>query len=232
MFVKKIEKIFGIDVITGDNYKRALTHPSYIQNTDLTYDECYERLEFLGDAVLKLAVSNILYKEYPTYTEGQMSKIRSIIVSDNILAKVSSEIGLSKLIIASEHDLKQGIKKIESVMACSFEAILGAYFLDGKFYELMDFLDRKFQPYIIDVDNNFEKFNAKAILQEYTQSKTKETPIYNVVAAEGADHKKTFTVEVSYRGDIIAQGSGKSKKEAEQHAAYSACEILGVFNHE
>lgn len=232
MFIKEIEKIFAIKVITQENYKHALTHPSYSKNNGLKYDECYERLEFLGDAVLKLAVSNILYKEYPDYTEGQMSKIRSIIVSDSILAKISNEIGLSTLIIASEHDVKQGVKNLESVAACSFEAILGAFFLDGKFYELMAFLEQKLQPYIVDVDNNFEKFNAKAILQEYTQGKTKERPVYSLIGTSGAEHNKTFIVQVAYQGDIIAQGSGKTKKEAEQHAAYSACKILGVFNHE
>lgn len=232
MISKEVEKIFKIETIEDENYKRALTHPSYTKNSGLPYEECYERLEFLGDAVLKLAVSNILFKEYPDYTEGQMSKIRSIIVSDNILAQVANEIGLSDLIIADKHDIKQGIKKLESVTACSFEAVLGAYYLDGKFNEVMNFLDEIFQPYIKDVDNNFEKFNAKAILQEYTQGLTKETPVYKLVGTNGAEHNKTFIIEVSYRNEVIGVGSGKSKKEAEQHAAYSACEKLGVFNHE
>ncbi|MBR6099532.1 ribonuclease III [bacterium] len=232
MVNKEVEKIFGIETVNADNYKYALTHPSYIKDNDLPYTECYERLEFLGDAVLKLAVSNILYKEYPKYTEGQMSKIRSIVVSDNILAKIANEIGLDKLIIAGVHDTKQGIKKLESVTACSLEATLGAYFLDGKFHEVMNFLDKVLHEYIIDVDKNFEKFNAKAILQEYTQGLTKETPVYNLVESKGAEHNKTFVVEVSYRGEVVAQGEGKTKKEAEQHAAYSACEKLGAIKHE
>jgi len=232
MVYKEVEKIFGIETITPDNYKYALTHPSYTKNNDLPYTECYERLEFLGDAVLKLAVSNILYKEYPMYTEGQMSKIRSIVVSDNILAKISNTIGLGNLIIAGAHDIKQGVKKLESVTACSFEAVLGAYFLDGKFYEVMDFLDKVLQEYIVDVDKNFEKFNAKAILQEYTQGLTKETPFYRLIEEKGAEHNKIFVVEVSYRGEVIAQGEGKTKKDAEQQAAYAACQKLGAIKHE
>ena len=230
MVAHSVEKIFGIKIVSEKNYEHALTHPSYTKNKGLLYDECYERLEFLGDAVLKLAVSNILYRDYPDYTEGQMSKIRSIIVSDAVLAKIADKIGLSSLIIADSHEVKQGIKKLESVTACAFEAVLGAYFLDGKFNELLEVLERLFKSYIIEVDNNFEKYNAKAILQEYTQGKTKETPVYKLVETQGAEHNKTFLVEVSYRGEVIATGSGKSKKDAEQHAAYTACEKLGVVN--
>lgn len=232
MVYKEIEKIFQIETLSEDNYRYALTHPSYVKDNNLPYTECYERLEFLGDAVLKLAVSNILYKEYPKYSEGQMSKIRSIVVSDNILAKIANKIGLSELIIAGVHDSKQGIKKLESVTACAFEAVLGAYFLDGKFNDVMGFLDKVLHEYIVDVDNNFEKFNAKAILQEYTQGLTKETPVYKLVDEKGAEHNKTFLVEVSYRGEVVAFGEGKTKKEAEQHAAYSACEKLGAIKHE
>ena len=232
MVHKEVEKIFGIEAISADNYRCALTHPSFIKDNNLPYTQCYERLEFLGDAVLKLAVSNILYKKYPKYTEGQMSKIRSIVVSDNILAKISNTIGLGNLIIAGEHDIKQGVKKLESVTACSLEAVLGAYFLDGKFYELIKFLEKVLHEYIVDVDNNFEKFNAKAILQEYTQGLTKETPVYRTVDSKGAEHKKIFVVEVLYRGEVVAQGEGKTKKDAEQHAAYTACQKLGAINHE
>lgn len=232
MVFKEVEKVFNIEAVTAENYRHALTHPSYSKSKELPYDECYERLEFLGDAVLKLAVSNILYKEYPEYTEGQMSKIRSIVVSDYILAKISKDLGLSDLIIAAEHDAKQGIKQLESVAACSFEALLGAYYLDGKFFEVMEFLEEVLHPYILDVDKNFEKFNAKAILQEYTQGLTKETPVYTLIKTSGADHKRTFTIEVSYRGEVVGQGSGKTKKEAEQHAAYAACEKLGAIKHE
>ena len=96
----------------------------------------------------------------------------------------------------------------------------------------MGFLDKVLHEYIVDVDNNFEKFNAKAILQEYTQGLTKETPVYKLVDEKGAEHNKTFLVEVSYRGQIVASGEGKTKKEAEQHAAYSACEKLGAIKHE
>ena len=214
----KLEEIYGIKIDNPDFFKRALTHPSYTKEKDIPYTENYERMEFLGDAVLKLITSQILYEKYPDYTEGDLSKIRSIVVSDSTLSKIAHDIGLCDLIIMARHEAKQGLANRESVCACAFEAVLGAYYLDNKL-----------PPYIEEVDKNFEKYNAKAILQEYTQSLTKETPVYNLVNETGPDHSKTFEVEVSYQGKVIANGSGKSKKDAEQHAAYRACKILGAI---
>lgn len=228
----EIEKIFGIKTETPKYYLHALTHTSYIKENDLPYEECYERLEFLGDAVLKLMVSNILFNLYPDYPEGELSKIRSIVVSDNTLAKAAGKLGVDKLIIADSNNLKQGITKLESVRACAFEAILGAYYLDGKFNEILDFLEKTLLSYIEEVNNNFAKFNAKAILQEFTQKLTKETPVYALVNTKGPAHSMVFEVEVSYRGMVIASGKGKSKKEAEQKAAYAACTKLGALKDE
>ena len=186
-------------------------------------------MEFLGDAVLKLITSQILYERYPEYTEGNLSKIRSIVVSDSTLSKIAHDIGLCELIIMARHEAKQGLANLESVCACAFEAVLGAYYLDNKLEKLITFLKKVLMPYIEAVDSNFEKYNAKAILQEYTQSIDKQTPVYNLVGQTGPDHNKTFEVEVSYQGKVIAKGIGKTKKEAEQHAAYEACKMLGAI---
>ena len=225
----RLENIFNIKIDNYDLFKCALTHPSYTKENNLPYDENYERLEFLGDAVLKLVASDILFSIYPDYTEGNLSKIRSIVVSDNILSQIAHDIGLCDLIILANHEKKQGLANLESVCACAFEAVLGAYYLDNKFEYLIPFLRKILMPYIEYVDKNFEKFNSKALLQEYTQSLTKETPVYRLVSETGPDHKKIFNVEVLYKQEIIASGSGKTKKEAEQHAAYEACKIFGVI---
>ena len=226
--MKKVEEIFDIEIDETLLFERALTHPSYTQENDFEYTECYERLEFLGDAVLKLAISDILYKKYPDAHEGEMSKIRSIAVSDSTLSIISKEIGLSELIRASEHDLKQGIKNLESVSACAFEAALGAYYLDGKLDLLMQKLKELFVPYIEEINQNMDKYNAKALLQEYTQSINKKTPVYKLIAEDGPAHNKVFTVEVWYNGEFIARACGKSKKEAELKCAFEACKKLGV----
>lgn len=227
--MNELEKIYGIKIDNSDYFERALTHPSYTQEKELPYNMNYERLEFLGDAVLKLVSSQILFEKYPDYTEGEMSKIRSVIVSDSILSKIACKIGLNDLIKASVHNEKQGIKKVESVCACAFEAVLGAFYLDGKLDEVKSFLKKVLVPYFDEVENNFARYNAKAILQEYTQSVNQTTPVYEVVASSGPQHNKTFVVEVSFHDEILAKGEGKSKKDAEQHAAYEACKKLGVI---
>ena len=197
--MKTVEDVFGIKTDDNSLFLSAITHPSYT------------------------------YKKFPDYHEGDMSKIRSIAVSDSVLSEISKKMGLADIILASEHDEKQGIKKLESVTACAFEAVLGAYFLDNK----ADLLDKKLQeiflPYIEEINANLDKYNAKALLQEYTQSLTRETPKYRLVAESGPAHNRIFTVEVSYNGDVIAQADGKSKKEAEQRCAYLACQKLGVL---
>ncbi len=227
--MKELEKIYGINISNSDLFKIALTHPSYTKENNLPYEQNYERLEFLGDAVLKLLASDILYEKYPQYTEGQLSKIRSIVVSDNTLSKIAHEIGLCDLIILSPHEAKQGYSNIESVCACAFEAILGAFYLDEKQSEIKQFLKNALLPYIEEVNSNFEKYNAKAILQEYTQGINKKTPVYKILEETGPAHKKTFKISVYFNDEQIATGIGKSKKDAEQHAAYEACKILGVI---
>lgn len=224
-----IKGVFQIEIKDEELFEKALTHGSFTKENDIDSLKNYERLEFLGDAVLKLCVSDILYKKYPNYMEGELTKIRSIIVSDNTIAEIAEKIGLSELLILGKHTEKMGGRKNKSILACCFESMLGAYFLEGKFLELSNFLKNVLEKYIVKVDNNFEKFNSKAILQEYTQSKTKDKPIYKTIQEKGPSHDKTFLVEVSYLNEILASASGKTKKEAEQKCAYLACEKLGVI---
>lgn len=226
--MKRLEEIYGINIDNPIFFQRALTHPSYTKEQELEYTENYERLEFLGDAVLKLLTSKILFEKYPDYTEGQLSKIRSIVVSDNTLSKIAHEIGLCELIVVAHHEAKQGTANIESVCACAFEAVLGAFYLDQKLDQLVPFLEKVLTPFIESVDKNFEKYNAKALLQEYTQSLTKQTPVYTLLETTGPAHNKIFKIEVSYQDKPIATGLGKTKKEAEQQAAYEACKIFKV----
>jgi ribonuclease-3 len=204
--------LFGIEIDNKELLEQALQHPS-------AGGEHYERLEFLGDAVLKLIISDILYKKYPDYREGDLTKIRSIVVSDSILGEIAACLGL-------DIKLEEKLRGTPSIYACAFEAVLGAYYLDGKFNELKKFLEELFTPYFEDVDVNFHKYNAKAVLQEYTQAQSKELPVYKVIDETGPAHDKVFTVEVSYNGVILARGGGRTKKEAEQNAAASACEVL------
>ena len=219
-------KIFG----EGDEklVKTALTHPSYTKENNISDLENYERLEFFGDSVLKLFTSKLLYNTYPNAPEGELSKIRSILVSDAILAKVAVKIGLNDLIILGPSEEKQGGRKRESNIACSLEAILGAYYLSGQENNIEKFIKDYILVYADDIDKHFEKYNAKDILQQYTQGKDKTRPEYNTVSVRGPAHKPVFEVEVVWRGEVLAKAEGKTKKEAEQNCAFEACRVLKI----
>lgn len=223
------KNILDIECDNKDLFEAAITHPSYAKEHDLPPEKSYERLEFFGDSVLKLFSSELLLKMYPEYDEGKLSKIRSFLVSDATISKISLDIGLNKIIKLSESEEKQGGRTRESNIACAFEAVLGAYYLDGKQEYVKNFLDYQLSKYIEEIDKHFERYNSKAILQEYTQSKTKELPEYELLNISGPAHKPTFEVRVSYCGKILGQAEGSTKKEAEQNAAYIACEKLGII---
>lgn len=217
----ELAEIFSIEIGDEKLFQSALTHGSSSK------EENYERLEFLGDAVLKLCVSDILYKKFPNYAEGDLTKIRSIIVSDSILADVALKIGLGKLIVLGKSEDRKNLRP--SILACCFEAVLGAYFLENKLAEISRFLEKVFEEDIKSVDENFEKFNAKALLQEFTQAQTHTTPSYAIIGESGPQHDKVFEVEVCYEGEVLSNGFGKTKKEAEQNCAYEACKKLGAI---
>lgn len=220
-------QIFG----DGDEklIKIALTHPSYTKEHNISDLENYERLEFFGDSVLKLFTSKLLYEMYPDSPEGELSKIRSILVSDAILAQVAIKIGLNEMIILGPSEEKQGGRKRESNIACSLEAVLGAYYLSNKRDEIENFIKKYIMAYAEDIAKHFEKYNAKDILQQYTQGYNKTRPEYRVVSVSGPAHKPVFHIEIVWGDKVIATASGKSKKEAEQNGALEACHMLGII---
>ena len=220
-----LESIFGEQ---NGLVKQALTHPSYTKENNLDSLESYERLEFFGDSVLKLFTSKLLYETYPNAPEGELSKIRSILVSDAILAQAGGKIGIDKLILLGPAEEKQGGRRRESNIACALEAVLGAYYLSGKRDEIENFIQDYIMIYAEDVDKHFEKYNAKDIFQQYTQGINKTLPVYRTVSITGPAHKPEFNVEVEWNGEIIAQASGKTKKEAQQNCALEACKKLGI----
>ena len=223
-----LNKIFGI--VEDENLvETALTHPSYTKELNLNASMSYERLEFLGDSVLKLFTSKFLYEKYPDYPEGDLSKIRSILVSDNILSKIAFDIGIDKLIKLGPAEEKQGGRKRESNLACALEALLGAYYLNNKNNEIENFIAEYLIKYAKDIDEHFEKYNAKDLLQQYTQSIDKTLPEYKTINISGPAHKPEFEVAVEWQGKTLATAFGKTKKEAQQNCAYEACKNLKVI---
>lgn len=223
-----LEDIFGVEA-DSELLDKALTHPSYTKELNLNDLLNYERLEFFGDSVLKLFTSKLLYEKYEAYPEGDLSKIRSILVSDAILSGIAFEIGLDKLIKLGPAEEKQGGRKRESNLACSLEAILGAYYLSGQGEAIEKFIKTYVIPYAEDIDAHFERYNAKDILQQYTQGVDKTLPVYKTIAVHGPAHKPEFEIAVEWQGKIVAISKGKNKKEAQQNCAYEACKSLGVI---
>lgn len=224
-----LEEVFGT---TADEelLKKALTHPSFTKESgNLESLDNYERLEFFGDSVLKLYTSKLLYETYPNYPEGKLSKIRSILVSDYTLYKIALEIGLDSVMIFGKAEEKQGGRHRESNLACSLEAILGAYFLSGKGACVEKFINKYVLPFAKDIDEHFEKYNAKDVLQQYTQGIDKTLPEYKTIGITGPAHKPVFEIEVSWHGETLAVCKGASKKETQQECAYEACKKLGVI---
>jgi len=227
--IKKLEEIFSISIENYELFAKALTHSSYTGEKNLSPLDSYQRLEFFGDAVLKLCVSEILFKNFSDYNEGDLTRIRTIIVSDNMLSETAQKIGLDKLILFGNQGKKIGAQGKKVIAACVFEAILGAYYLEGKLNMISNFLEKTFEAAIKDVDENFEKFNAKAVLQEHLQSLEGKLPVYKIIDEVGPEHEKIFVVEVSYMEETLASGEGKTKRAAEQESAYKACVKLGVI---
>ena len=225
---KEVFQAFGTEVSDVSLIETAFTHPSYAELMELPNSCCYERLEFLGDSMLKLAASDILFKMFPDYKEGDLSKIRSFLVSDNILAELSLELGFNKYLRLSDSEEKAGGRNRVSNNACAFEALLGAYYLSGKEEEVKSFLSKVLSPKIDKIRANFARYNAKEILQEYTQGLDKTLPVYTIVSESGPAHSKVFEVAVSYNGQILANGEGKTKKAAQIDAAYNACKLLNL----
>lgn len=222
--------LLDIECINKENLQIALTHPSYTTENNISYLKNYERLEFLGDAVLKLITSNLLYKKYPEYKEGKLSKIRSILVSDNTLATIAKDIKLQEKMILGKGEEHTGGRDRESNIACTMEALLGAYYLDGKIDYIERFLKENLLPLSNEIDMHFEKYNAKAVLQEYTQKENNTLPKYTTTNITGPMHNPKFEVEVSYNNKILAIGYGNNKKEAQQNGAYKACIKLGIIS--
>jgi ribonuclease-3 len=195
----------------------AFIHPSY-SNEFLTTKVHNERLEFLGDAVLSLITVEFLYKTYPKMHEGNLSKRKSLLVSESILASICKEIKLNKLLLIGKGEEATGGRERESTLANLLEAFLGALYLD----QGLDFAKIWFLPYL---EKKLKKFSeiqeskdVKTLLQEFSQKKYKIVPSYKLVQESGKEHEKIFRVEVSLL-NWKAEGKGKNKKEAEKEAA-------------
>ncbi|ETX08710.1 ribonuclease III [Candidatus Entotheonella palauensis] len=196
----------------------ALTHKSYANEIGLPYH--YERLEFLGDAVLELIVSTYLYSAYPSAHEGQLSKLRSCLVNAEAFAGLARQIGLGALLQLGRGEARSGGHNKNSLLAAALEAVMGALYLDGGFVEAQNIFLKCFAEVLQTRIHQAQVWDYKGLLQEQTLSLFGCTPTYRVVCEEGPAHQKTFHVQLSLNREVYdCIGTGRSKKAAEQHAA-------------
>ncbi len=194
---------------------KSLKHRSYSQAVDGTTNLSNERLEFLGDSVLNMVVSHYLYTENPDFQEGDLTKLRSTFVNKQSAVIAAKKIGLDRFILLNDSEENAGGRYRASIIADTFEAVIGAIFLDGGYEASRDFITRT----ILDVEDIFldmEQFNYKSQLLELVQAEKLGHPVYRTVSESGPEHDKVFTVEVFVNGESIGTGKGKSKKTAQQ----------------
>ncbi len=196
----------------------ALTHRSALNEKKYTVSN--ERLEFLGDAVLELVVSEHIYQHHPAYTEGQLSHQRAQIVQTKTLAETAKDLGLNNLLILSKGEAKSGGRENESILADCFEAVVGAIYLEGGLGKAEEFINKNL------LNRHIEVSDYKSELQEKWQRRYHLAPKYKLLKTEGPDHKRTFTVGVYLKSRLTASGQGLSKQKAEMDAARRALEIF------
>ncbi len=228
------QKKYDLDFKNIDLLKQAFVHSSYTYENSLDIIESYERLEFFGDAVLKLVVSDFLYNSFD-YQEGELSKMRSIIVSDDNIYNYALQLNLDELIILGKNENKQGGKNKISILACAFEALLGAIFIeygDFGYKKIKEFIKNNFLDDILSFDKKMDTLNPKSILQEYTQSVNHKLPEYILIKEEGLEHDKIFYYDVKFENKIIGSGCAKTIKKAQSEAAFDAIKKLNLIKEE
>ncbi len=200
----------------------ALTHRSALNEVGTLSNESNERLEFLGDAVLELIATEFLYEKFPEQPEGILTAYRSALVKTNTLAKIAAQLDLGNKLYMSKGEEATGGRTNSSLLADTMEAIIGALYLDQGIEVVRTFLHTELFVEIDDILTNKLYKDAKSHLQEIVQSLGFDTPTYEVIAAEGPDHDKQFTVNAVVDGKTIGTGVGKSKQRAQQAAAEKA----------
>lgn len=221
---ERAEKVLGHQFKSPQLLKEALTHAS-IADRRL---ESNERMEFLGDAVLDLIICEALYQRFPEYQEGDLTKVKSAVVSRRTCAEVANETGLTELLLIGK-GISSRSSMPSSLAAAVYESIVAALYLDGGFEVVKQYVLRTMTPKLEEIASNSHQQNYKAVLQQYAQKMLGATPIYELLDEKGPDHSKCFEVCVTVDGRRFTSAWGPNKKMAEQKAALLALEDLGVF---
>jgi ribonuclease-3 len=208
--------------------EQAVVHRSYLNEAPELDLESNERMEFLGDAVLGLIISERLYAEYPALSEGHLSQIRALLVRWDTLAQAAERISLGDYLVLGRGEEMSGGRTRPSNLAGALEALIGAAFLDGGLSKARKLVLQLLEPELEEVAAGAVAVDSKSQLQHVVQARWHEIPKYRLISAQGPDHAKTFTVEVLARSEVLGRGEGRNKKQAELAAARKALESLAA----
>ena len=220
-----LEKKLGLKFKNNDLLTQAFVHRSYLnENPELGLDQ-NERLEFLGDAVLELVVTEHLYKEFPKKAEGELTNWRAALVNAKMLSQLAEELGFNNFLLLSRGEAKELGKARQYILANTYEAFVGSLYLDLGYQEAEKFIHKYLLAKLPEIIEKKLYKDAKSHFQEEAQDKVGVTPAYKVLKEWGPDHKKKFTIGVFLGNEKVAEGEGYSKQEAEEEAAKAALEV-------
>lgn len=217
--LRELEQKIGYCFRDFSLLRRAMMHSSYTNEKHIPRFQCNERLEFLGDAVLELVSSEFLFLEQPQISEGELTKTRASMVCEPSLAFCARDLNLGSYLFLGKGEEATGGRERDSITSDTMEALIGAIYLDGGFTNAKEFIHRFI---LSDLENKKLFFDSKTILQEIVQAKTAQEISYRLIREEGPDHDKSFYVEVRIGNKSYGTGKGRTKKSAEQQAAYEA----------
>jgi ribonuclease-3 len=222
---EQLEKNLGLNFKNKDLLTQAFTHRSYLnENPDFNLEH-NERLEFLGDAVIELIVTEHLFKEYPEKAEGDLTNWRAALVNAKMMTSVAEELGFNDFLLLSKGEAKEGGKARAYILANTFEALLGALYLDSGYKPCDEFINKYLLNNLANIIRDGSYKDSKSKFQEVAQERVSITPNYKVLKESGPDHDKIFVVGVYLGSELVAEGKGSSKQEAEEAAARNALEI-------
>jgi ribonuclease-3 len=219
-----LQEVLGYRFRDGSLLKQAQTHASYAHEHLLGPTGDNERLEFLGDAILNGVVTHLLTERFSDRVEGELTLMRALLVNQDALARVARRLDLGQFLLLGKGELQTGGKEKASLLANTYEAIVGAVYLDGGYEMVFRMVQSHFSEQIRRVGKRMSQKNCKNLLQERMQNRYHTVPRYTVIKESGPDHRKRFQVSVSVRGSTLGRGEGKTRKEAEQRAADEALE--------
>jgi ribonuclease III len=218
---KELEAILGVKINNGDIYLSSFTHRSYLNENRSFHLPHNERLEFLGDAVLELAATEYLYRNYP-HPEGELTNFRSALVNYKILSDIAKRLGFEKFLLMSRGEAKDTGRARQVILANCIEAVIGAMYLDAGYQETCNFIAREILLELPAIISGGSYMDPKSKLQEIIQEKRGLTPTYGVISETGPDHNKIFVVGAFVGQEEVGRGTGPSKQEAELSAAHNA----------